>query len=104
MDQTHMTPARIRQAKVEQTVLQHHFSDDDGLALEQGEIGDPEHAGGVLLQKQHLPRWGVQRYLLLNAVLKGALAPIPLLIREGPLQVHQLCLGFELRRLLEHRH
>ena len=41
---------------------------------------------------------------LLDTALQGAFAPIPLLAWAGLLQVEQQGLGFELRRLLQHRH
>ena len=99
-----MAPARIRQAEVEQPVLQHLPRNRDRLTLEQREIGDPEHPSPVLLQEHHLPGRPVQGPPLLDAALQGPLAPVPLLAGEAPLQVQQQGLGFELRRLLQHGH
>ena len=82
MDHRPMTPARERQAEVEQPVLQHHTGHRDRLALEHGEIGDAQHPGPVLLQEHHLAGRTMQ-----GPLQQGALAPLPLLARNGPLHV-----------------
>jgi hypothetical protein len=104
MDHLHVTPARVRQAEVEQPVLQHLARHGDRFALEQGEIRDAEYARLMVLQEHHLPRWAVLGLPLLDTALDGAFAPIPLLAWEGLLQMQQQRLGFQLRRFLEHRH
>ena len=85
-------------------MLQNHPSNRDWLSFKQGEIRDPEHASPVLLQKHHRLGWAMQCLPLLDAALQGAFAPVPLLSREGLLQMQQQGLGFKLRSLLEHGH
>jgi len=87
---------------VEQPVLQHHAGHGDRFALEQREIGDARHTRLVVLQEHHAALRAMQGPPLLDAALQGALAPIPLLIGEGLLQVQQQRLGLQLRSLLEH--
>jgi hypothetical protein len=99
-----MAPTGIRQAEVEQPVLKRRTGDGDGIALELGEIGDPEHTGLVLLQEHHVTARAVEGFPLLNAALQGALAAVPLLAGGAALQVQQQRLGFELRCLLKHGH
>ena len=96
MNHLHMAPARVGQAEVEQPVLEHLASHGDRFALEHCEIRDAEHPRLVMLQEHHLPRWAMQGTPLLNAALQGALAAVPLLAGEGPLQVQQQGLGFQL--------
>jgi len=99
-----MAPARIGQAEVEQPVLQHLPRHGDRLVFEQREIRDPQYAGPVLLQEHHLLGRPMQGTPLLDAALQGPLAPVPLLARPELLKVQQQGLGFQLRRLLKHRH
>lgn len=101
MDHLHVTPARKRQAEVEQTVLQHRPSHGDRHALEQREIGDPKHPGPVLLQEHHLLGRPVQGPPLLDAELDRPLTAKPLLARPDLLEMEQQGLGFQLRCLLE---
>jgi len=102
MDHRHVTPARIGQAEVEQPVRQHLPSHGDRFALEQREIRDPQHPGPVLLQEHHVLGRSMQSPPLLDAALQRSLTAKPLLAGEGPLQVQEKGLGFELRRLLQH--
>jgi hypothetical protein len=104
VDHRYVTPASVGQAEVEQPMLQHLPSDRDGLALEQCEIGDPQHTGPMLLQEHHLLRRVEQLPSLLDTALDGPLAAKPHLARKRSLQVEEKGLGFQLRRLDEHRH
>jgi hypothetical protein len=99
-----MAPARDRLAEVEQPVLQHLPTDRDRLAVEHGEDRVPQHPGPVLLQDHHLAGRAMQCPPPLDTALQGPLAPVPPLARNGPLQLQEQRLGFQLRSFFEHRH